>query len=83
LDSYGFQSKSEDEKISEYCFRHADRVANGENVINDLFAAGVVHAEDYGNATCASVNEHLRILGGLQKIIDAYHNVHSNDDDDD
>jgi hypothetical protein len=50
-----------DNIIIKYCLDHADRVAAGQNVVQDLVSSGMVHSY-YDGKTCQQVNqEHTSI----------------------
>lgn len=60
-------------KILQYCIDHADRVASGDNVVNDLVVTGLVPSF-YNGMTCIDVqNFHKQNLfnAEIQKGVDA------------
>jgi hypothetical protein len=42
-----------------YCYRHADRPAQGENVVNDLIKSGLANSTFY-DWSCSKIGETLR-----------------------
>ena len=42
--------------MTDYCIKHADRAAAGENVTDDLVLSGLLPA-NFANITCAAVHE--------------------------
>ena len=47
--------------IVEYCIQHADKVAQGYDVIQDLIVSGLVSNSSFGGKTCPQVQaEHER-----------------------
>lgn len=63
--------------IIQYCIQHADRVAAGQNVTKDLVLAGILSPE-YSNMTCAAAQQQHSELSGLEKILNAYRELHPN-----
>jgi hypothetical protein len=48
--------------MTDYCIKHADRAAAGENVTNDLVLSGLLPA-NLGNMTCSAIQEINNQLG--------------------
>lgn len=57
--------------IVQYCIQHADRVAAGENVTQDLITSGLL-SPDYANVTCADAKLTQDAAEGFKDFMDAY-----------
>lgn len=63
----------------QYCLQNADRVAAGENVINDLIASGMINNAHAG-MTCAQVTDLMTASAG-EKALDELVNACVRDPD--
>ena len=57
--------------IVQYCIQHADRVAAGENVTQDLITSGLL-SPDYANVTCVDAKLTQDAAEGFKDFMDAY-----------
>jgi len=55
----GLYDTNELRKILAYCFKHADRAAQGENVVNDLVNSGLVNFT-FHDWSCSKISETLK-----------------------
>ena len=55
----GLYDIGELECLKAYCFLHADRAAQGENVVNDLIKSGLADSK-YQDWSCSKISETLQ-----------------------
>lgn len=49
--------QADEDIIVDYCVAHADRVAAGQNVVQDLVHAGLVSSYSFSGKTCEEVKD--------------------------
>jgi hypothetical protein len=55
----GLYDKNELTDLLAYCYRHADRASQGENVVNDLIKSGLANST-FHDWSCSKIDETLR-----------------------
>lgn len=57
------------DRIVDYCFAHADRVAAGENVVQDLIKAGLLN-QSYAETTCENAQNASESFKSINNKLD-------------